>query len=91
MLSRRALLLSTPRPRRLVPALARAQTAPSAGPGGASEPQTALRLAAPHASRSTESLRRFTESSSPTAPSASGPESASGSASAWKTGSTSRA
>ena len=44
MLSRRALLLSAAAASTLVPALARSQPAPSAGPGGGSEPQTVLRL-----------------------------------------------
>ena len=44
MLSRRALLLSAAAASTLVPTLARSQAAPSAGPGGGSEPQTVLRL-----------------------------------------------
>jgi FtsP/CotA-like multicopper oxidase with cupredoxin domain len=44
MLSRRALLLSAVAASTLVPTLARSQAAPSAGPGGGSEPQTVLRL-----------------------------------------------
>src|SRR6478752_6161854 len=44
MLSRRALLLTAAAASTLVPALARSQAAPSASPGGGSEPQTVLRL-----------------------------------------------
>jgi FtsP/CotA-like multicopper oxidase with cupredoxin domain len=44
MLSRRALLLSAAAASTLVPTLVRSQAAPSAGPGGGSEPQTVLRL-----------------------------------------------
>jgi len=44
MLSRRALLLTAAAASTLVPALAHSQPAPSARPGGGSEPQTVLRL-----------------------------------------------